>query len=37
MADAANAFDRVLAVSSDPEMRRQAAGYLSLVQGEKRR
>lgn len=36
-ADAANAFDRVLAVSSDPELRKQAAGYLAVVQGEKRR
>jgi type IV pilus biogenesis/stability protein PilW len=35
--DAANAFNQVLAVSSDPELRKQAAGYLAVVQGGKRR
>jgi len=29
-------FNRVLAVSSDPELRKQAAGYLSILRGEKR-
>lgn len=33
--EAANAFNRVLAVSSDPDLRKQAAGYLAVVQGEK--
>jgi type IV pilus biogenesis/stability protein PilW len=34
--EAENDFNRVLAVSSDPELRKQAAGYLSILQGEKR-
>ncbi|HEX9191909.1 MAG TPA: tetratricopeptide repeat protein [Candidatus Deferrimicrobiaceae bacterium] len=29
-------FNRVLAVSSDPVLRKQAAGYLAILQGEKR-
>ena len=33
--DAANDFNRVLAVSSDPELRKQAAGYLAVLQGGK--
>jgi len=32
--DAANDFNRVLAVSSDPELRKQAAGYLAVLKGE---
>jgi type IV pilus assembly protein PilF len=35
-ADALKAFDKVLAVSSDPEERKQAAGYMSLLGSEKR-
>jgi len=35
-AEALKAFDKVLAVSSDPEMRKQAAGYVSLLGAEKR-
>ena len=35
-ADALKAFDKVLAVSSDPEMRKQAAGYVTLLGAEKR-
>ncbi|HEX7523391.1 MAG TPA: tetratricopeptide repeat protein, partial [Candidatus Deferrimicrobium sp.] len=35
-AEAVKAFDRVLAVSSDPEMRKQAAGYVTLLGSEKR-
>jgi type IV pilus assembly protein PilF len=34
--DALKAFDKVLAVSSDPEERKQAAGYLTLLGSEKR-
>ena len=34
--DAAKAFDKVLAVSSDPEERKQAAGYLTILGSEKR-
>jgi tetratricopeptide (TPR) repeat protein len=33
--DAASDFNRVLAVSSDPELRKQAAGYLVILQGGK--
>ena len=35
-AEALKAFDKVLAVSSDPEVRRQAAGYVALLGSEKR-
>jgi type IV pilus biogenesis/stability protein PilW len=35
-AEALKAFDKVLAVSSDPEMRKQAAGYVALLGAEKR-
>ena len=35
-ADALIAFDKVLAVSSDPEKRKQAAGYVTLLESEKR-
>jgi hypothetical protein len=35
-AEALKAFDKVLAVSSDPEMRKQAAGYVRLLGSEKR-
>jgi type IV pilus assembly protein PilF len=35
-AEALKAFDKVLAVSSDPEMRKQAAGYVTLLGSEKR-
>ncbi len=35
-AEALKAFNKVLAVSSDPEMRRQAAGYVTLLGAEKR-
>jgi type IV pilus assembly protein PilF len=35
-ADALKAFDKVLAVSSDPEERKQAAGYVTLLGSEKR-
>lgn len=35
-ADAAKAFDKVLEVSSDPEMRIQAAGYMALLGAQKR-
>lgn len=35
-ADALKAFDKVLAVSSDPEERKQAAGYVRLLESEKR-
>ncbi|HEX2709274.1 MAG TPA: tetratricopeptide repeat protein [Candidatus Deferrimicrobium sp.] len=35
-ADAVKAFDKVLAVSSDPEERKQAAGYVRLLGSEKR-
>jgi len=35
-ADALKAFDKVLAVSSDPEMRKQAAGYVTILRPEKR-
>jgi cytochrome c-type biogenesis protein CcmH/NrfG len=34
--DALKAFDKVLAVSSDPEERKQAAGYVTLLGSEKR-
>ena len=34
--DAVKAFDKVLAVSSDPEERKQAAGYLTRLGSEKR-
>jgi type IV pilus assembly protein PilF len=33
--DAANDFNKVLAVSSDPELRKQAAGYLSILREKK--
>jgi type IV pilus biogenesis/stability protein PilW len=35
-AEALKAFDKVLAVSSDPEMRKKAAGYVALLGAEKR-
>jgi type IV pilus biogenesis/stability protein PilW len=35
-ADALKAFDKVLAVSSDPEMRKQASGYVTLLGAGKR-
>ncbi|MBP2668584.1 MAG: Tetratricopeptide 1 repeat-containing protein [Deltaproteobacteria bacterium] len=35
-AEAENDFNKVLAVSSDPELRKQAAGYLAILRGEKR-
>ena len=35
-ADALKAFDKVLSVSSDPEERKQAAGYVALLGSEKR-
>ncbi|OIP32725.1 MAG: hypothetical protein AUK27_12395 [Deltaproteobacteria bacterium CG2_30_66_27] len=35
-AEALKAFDNVLAVSSDPEVRKQAAGYVALLGSEKR-
>ena len=35
-ADALKAFEKVLAVSSDPEERKQAAGYLTLLGSERR-
>ena len=35
-ADASQAFNKVLAVSSDPELRKQAAGYVTLLGAEKR-
>lgn len=35
-AEALKAFDKVLAVSSDPETRKQAAGYVTLLESEKR-
>lgn len=35
-ADALKAFDKVLAVSSDPEERKQAAGYVTLLGSKKR-
>jgi type IV pilus biogenesis/stability protein PilW len=35
-AEALKAFNKVLAVSSDPEMRKQAAAYLALLGSEKR-
>jgi type IV pilus biogenesis/stability protein PilW len=35
-AEARKAFDKVLAVSSDPEVRKQAAGYMTLIGSEKR-
>jgi len=35
-AEALKAFDKVLAVSSDQEMRKQAAGYVALLGAEKR-
>jgi type IV pilus assembly protein PilF len=35
-ADALKAFDKVLAVSSDPEERKQAAGYVTLLGSERR-
>ena len=35
-ADALKAFDEVLAVSTDPEERKQAAGYVTLLRSEKR-
>ena len=35
-AEARKDFDTVLAVSSDPELRRQASGYLNLLEAEKR-
>ena len=35
-AEAENYFNKVLAVSSDPELRKQAAGYLAILRGEKR-
>ena len=35
-AEALKAFDKVLAVSSDPELRKQAAGYVTLLGAEKR-
>jgi hypothetical protein len=35
-AEARKAFDKVLAVSSDPEVRKQAAEYVTLLGSEKR-
>ncbi len=35
-AEALRAFDNVLAVSSDPEERKQAAGYVTLLGSQKR-
>ena len=35
-AEALKAFDKVLAVSSDPALRKQAAGYVTLLGSEKR-
>jgi len=35
-AEALKAFDNVLAVSSDPDERKQAAGYVTLLRSEKR-
>jgi hypothetical protein len=35
-ADALKAFEKVLAVSSDPEERKQAAAYVSLLGSGKR-
>jgi type IV pilus biogenesis/stability protein PilW len=35
-AEALKAFDKVLAVSSDPELRKQAAGYVTLLGAKKR-
>ena len=35
-AEALKAFDKVLAVSSDPEARKEAAGYVTLLGSEKR-
>jgi type IV pilus biogenesis/stability protein PilW len=35
-AEALKAFNKVLAVSSDPEVRKQAAGYVTLLGAEKR-
>jgi cytochrome c-type biogenesis protein CcmH/NrfG len=35
-AEALKAFDKVLAVSSDPEVRKQAAAYVALLGSEKR-
>ena len=35
-AEALKAFDKVLAISSDPEVRKQAAGYVTLLGSEKR-
>jgi len=35
-AEALKAFDKVLAVSSDPELRKQAAGYVTLLGSDKR-
>ncbi|HEX2719906.1 MAG TPA: tetratricopeptide repeat protein [Candidatus Deferrimicrobium sp.] len=35
-ADALKAFDKVLTVSGDPEERKQAAGYVRLLESEKR-
>jgi len=35
-AEARKDFDTVLAVSSDPELRKQASGYLNLLEAEKR-
>ncbi|MFA6149179.1 MAG: tetratricopeptide repeat protein [bacterium] len=35
-AEALKAFDKVLAVSSDPELRKQAAGYVTVLGSEKR-
>ena len=35
-AEALKAFDKVLAVSGDPELRKQAAGYVTLLGAEKR-
>jgi len=35
-ADALKAFDKVLAVSSDPDVRKQAAAYVTLLGSEKR-
>jgi hypothetical protein len=34
--EALQAFDKVLAVSSDPEVRKQAADYVTLLGSEKR-
>jgi tetratricopeptide (TPR) repeat protein len=35
-AEALKAFDKVLAVSSDPDLRKQAAGYMTVLGSEKR-